>query len=336
MIAASSDRGSIFVAASVSTSDASRKIPHAVQAMTPATSREITASAPRMPIASAANPATTPADTSTSEPVTIVNHTTAKRYWPDQDPVGKRIRFGSGANNTNPWITIVGVVADTKRAGLDLPVFTESYRPVRQSPTRDLDVLVRARADAASGLAPVIRAAVREIDPDQPVSSIAPLPEILDQTVASRRFNTLLMTVFAVAALLLAAMGVYGLLAYVMWAEMRNEPHVSVGYRRIPAANQRQALTVALLGVGLVVGATFTLLALTDAPLDRVLFEVISAFGTVGLSTGFTAVLPTAGQLILVALMFLGRTGPLTVAAALALREHGRRYTLPEERTIVG
>ncbi len=163
----------------------------------------------------------TDTDTSTSEPVTIVNHTTAKRYWPDQDPVGKRIRFGSGANNTNPWITIVGVVADTKRAGLDLPVFTESYRPVRQSPTRDLDVFVRARADAASGLAPVIRAAVREIDPDQPVSSIAPLPEILDQTVASRRFNTLLMTVFAVAALLLAAMGVYGLLAYVIAQQQR-------------------------------------------------------------------------------------------------------------------
>ncbi|GGK31086.1 potassium transporter Trk [Pilimelia terevasa] len=128
----------------------------------------------------------------------------------------------------------------------------------------------------------------------------------------------------------------FGLLAYVMWAEMRNEPHVSVGYRRIPAANQRQALTVALLGVGLVVAATFALLGLSAAPLDRVLFEAISAFGTVGLSNGLTAALPPAGQLILVALMFLGRTGPLTVAAALALREHGRRYTLPEERTIVG
>jgi putative ABC transport system permease protein len=163
----------------------------------------------------------TDADASTSERVTIVNQTTAKRYWPDEDPVGKRIRFGGGANNDSPWITIVGVVGDSMRAGLDLPVFTESYQPMRQAPTRDLDVLVRARTDAASGLAPAIRAAVREIDPEQPVSSVAPLPEVLDETVASRRFNTLLMTIFAVAALLLAAMGVYGLLSYVIAQQQR-------------------------------------------------------------------------------------------------------------------
>jgi trk system potassium uptake protein TrkH len=82
--------------------------------------------------------------------------------------------------------------------------------------------------------------------------------------------------------------------------------------------------------------STMTLLAITPFGLDAVLFETVSAFGTVGLSTGITDDLPPAGQLILTGLMFLGRLGPITLASALALRERGRRYELPEERTIVG
>jgi putative ABC transport system permease protein len=111
-------------------------------------------------------------------------------------------------------MTIVGVVGDTKRAGLDVPVFAESYEPMRQAASLDLAILVRARTDAAAGMGPAIRAAVREIDPQQPVSTIAPLQSMLDETVAGRRFNTLLVTIFAAAALVLAAVGVYGLLAY--------------------------------------------------------------------------------------------------------------------------
>lgn len=128
----------------------------------------------------------------------------------------------------------------------------------------------------------------------------------------------------------------FGLLAYVMWAEMRGQPDVEVGRRRVPSANQRQALSVALLGIGLVASATFALLSLTDLSFDVALFEVVSAFATVGLSTGITADLPTAGHLLLVMLMFVGRIGPLTVASALAVREHARRHRLPEERMIVG
>ncbi|MEJ3746998.1 potassium transporter TrkG [Actinomycetes bacterium KLBMP 9797] len=106
--------------------------------------------------------------------------------------------------------------------------------------------------------------------------------------------------------------------AYVMWSEMRGESSVIVGRRRIPAGNQRQALTIALLGIGAVAVSTFTLLALTHHSLDLVLFEAVSAFGTVGLSAGITADLPPAGVLLLVGLMFVGRVGPLTVASALA------------------
>jgi trk system potassium uptake protein len=128
----------------------------------------------------------------------------------------------------------------------------------------------------------------------------------------------------------------FALLAFVMLAEVRGEPTVHVLGRRLPATVQRQALTVALLGVGVVMTGTLALLVLTDHPLDAVLFEVTSAFGTVGLSTGITGQLPAAGQLILVALMLIGRLGPITVASALALRDRPRRYELPEERPVVG
>jgi potassium uptake TrkH family protein len=128
----------------------------------------------------------------------------------------------------------------------------------------------------------------------------------------------------------------FGLLAYVLWAEMRGDPDVEVGRRRVPGTNQRQALAIALLGIGLVAVATFLMEALSDFRFDQVLFEVVSAFATVGLSTGITADLPAAAQVLLVILMYVGRIGPLTLASGLALRERARRHQLPEERTIVG
>jgi trk system potassium uptake protein len=128
----------------------------------------------------------------------------------------------------------------------------------------------------------------------------------------------------------------FGLLAYVIWAEMRGEPDVTAGRRSIPGANQRQALSIALMSIGVVILSTFALLGLSSFSLEKVLFEAISAFATVGLSTGITAGLPSGGQVLLIVLMFVGRVGPLTLASALALRLRTRRYELPEERTIVG
>jgi potassium uptake TrkH family protein len=128
----------------------------------------------------------------------------------------------------------------------------------------------------------------------------------------------------------------FGLLAYVVWTEMRGERRVNVGRRHVPESNQRQALAITLLGIGLVTVATFILLGLGEHALDRVLFDAISAFATVGLSTGVTAELPRAGHVVLVVLMFLGRLGPLTLFSALAFTERERRYEYPEERTIVG
>jgi len=128
----------------------------------------------------------------------------------------------------------------------------------------------------------------------------------------------------------------FGLLAAVLWAELRGDPDVEVGRRRVPPTNQRQALAVALLSLGIVTVATLLMEVLTDVGFEQVLFETVSAFATVGLSTGITPQLPPAAQGVVIALMFIGRLGPLTLASGLALRDHARRHQLPEERTIVG
>ncbi len=126
------------------------------------------------------------------------------------------------------------------------------------------------------------------------------------------------------------------LLLFVIYAEIRGERSVNVFDRRVGSRAQRQALTVALLAVAAVTISTLILLAMTDLVLNTVLFEAISAFATVGLSTGITAELPAAGQLVLVILMFVGRLGPITLASALALRQHERLYEQPEGRPIIG
>jgi len=126
------------------------------------------------------------------------------------------------------------------------------------------------------------------------------------------------------------------LLFFVIYAEVRGERRVNAFDRQIDERATRQALTVALLSVAAVVTAALVLLASTELRTEQVMFEVTSAFGTVGLSTGITADLPTFGHYLLVGLMFLGRLGPITLVSALALRERQRMYELPEGRPIIG
>jgi len=128
----------------------------------------------------------------------------------------------------------------------------------------------------------------------------------------------------------------FAVLLFIIVTEIRGEGAVNVFGKRLSRSVHRQAIAVALVAVALVVGATMTLMLLTDFTLDELLFEVVSAFATVGLSTGITADLPAAGQLVLVPLMFLGRLGPISFASALALRERRRDYELPKERPIIG
>ncbi len=126
------------------------------------------------------------------------------------------------------------------------------------------------------------------------------------------------------------------ILFFVVLSEVRGGRDVNVADRRIGSRVQRQALAVALLSMGLVVSTTLLLLEITSLPLRDVLFETVSAFATVGLSTGITAQLPVLGELVLAALMFVGRLGPITLVSALALREKQLGYTLPEGRPLIG
>ncbi len=128
----------------------------------------------------------------------------------------------------------------------------------------------------------------------------------------------------------------FAVLLFVIVAEIRGDRSASGFNRRIPLEAQRQALTVALLAVATVLVSVGMMLLLTPFALEQVLFEVISALATAGLSTGITPEVGTAAQLLLTALMFLGRLGAITLASALALRSRPRMYDLPHERPIIG
>lgn len=125
-------------------------------------------------------------------------------------------------------------------------------------------------------------------------------------------------------------------LALTVWSEIRGEPDVVAFRRRVSTHVQKQALSVVVAATVIVAAATLHLETVTDFPLEAIMFEVVSAFATVGLSTGITAQLPPSGELTLVALMFLGRVGSITFATGLALKAARRPFQYPEERPIIG
>ena len=127
-----------------------------------------------------------------------------------------------------------------------------------------------------------------------------------------------------------------GVLAFMVWAQARGEQDVNVARRRVPAESQRQAVMVLGLAAATVTTGSLIALHLTDLPTEAVVFEVISAFSTVGLSLGITPELSSPVLWLLALLMFIGRTGPVTLAAAFLTQDRGHTYRRPEERTIVG
>jgi trk system potassium uptake protein TrkH len=128
----------------------------------------------------------------------------------------------------------------------------------------------------------------------------------------------------------------FAVLFFIIATELRGQPAVNILGKRLSRAVHRQAITVALIAVGAVMTGTILLMFVTGIDLDRILFEAVSAFGTVGLSTGITPTLPDAAKLVLIGLMFLGRLGPLTLGSAIALRERRILYEYPKERPAIG
>jgi putative ABC transport system permease protein len=166
----------------------------------------------------------TAADNDKAPRVAIINETMARRYWPGEIPIGKRAALDFEAMRFYPdrapdrdlalgLREIVGVVADVKHTGLAGETVPEFYAPLAQRPAPNLTVVVRAKVDTA-GLLDVARNEVRALDKDQPIANVSTMSEWLASSVAQPRFNFLLMTVFAAIALLLAALGIYGVMAW--------------------------------------------------------------------------------------------------------------------------
>jgi putative ABC transport system permease protein len=194
-----------------------------------------------------------PEDTATAPTRVIVNEAFVHRFFPFEDPIGKRVTFNPRDKNVQ-WLTIVGVVADTRRGGVDRPAWAELYFSLPQAADSRLTVLVRTRGDPIT-MARAAQEQVWAIDPGQPVASVRTLEELVARVQANRRFTTMMLVVFAVVALVLAAVGIYGVIAY-STAQRTQEIGIRVALgaqpRQVLAPVIREALVLA--GSGIAVG----------------------------------------------------------------------------------
>ncbi len=216
--------------------------------------------------------------------VAIINEAFVKRYFQNEDPIGKRFTFGDGNNNPQ-WITIVGVVRDTKRQGLDQPIRIESWMPHAQAPSRSMQIVLRTSGDPLA-LSQATREAIWSLDRDLPISRIETMEQILSENVAQRRLNMVLLGLFAMVALILAAVGIYGVMSYAVTQRTHE-----IGIRVALGAQTRdvlrlvvtQGMRLALAGVAIGLIATVILTRLMASLLfgvsatDPITFAAIAA-----------------------------------------------------------
>jgi len=220
--------------------------------------------------------------------VAIVNRATVKELWPNQDPVGRQLTMGFRAGPAPSVITVVGVIDDIRSAALDATPRPEIYTPAAQQSQMDqMWVVFRSANGRPLQMVSAIRDAVHQADPDQPIGEIASLNEIADRLTAARRFNTSLLTLFAVLAVVLSLVGIYGVTSYAVTQRTRELGiRLALGARpaQVVGLLIQENLSRVLLGVGLGLAAAIGVTRV----LKSMLFEVSPADA---LTFGSTAVL---------------------------------------------
>ncbi|MFL6520822.1 MAG: ABC transporter permease [Chthoniobacterales bacterium] len=200
----------------------------------------------------------TPQDDARAPRVCVINETLARQFFPNEDPIGKRISL---ENEPDAWREIVGIVDDIKQHGVDQTATNQGYEPFSQKSHSSLVFVIRTKGSPAPLLGALL-AAVHEVDKDQAVGAIRPLEDIVADTIARQRFAMTLLTVFSTVALVIAAVGIYGVMAYNV-AQRTGE----FGIRMALGAQQADLLRLVLrqggklIGLGLVIGLLATLAA---------------------------------------------------------------------------